>query len=220
MARVLITREHAHPLAAMLKELGHTSVHVPLIELAATNHGRPKTIPNAVLITSQAVARFVPGLARHIADAKVAAVGEATASSLRNIGLEPHATGSQGGLEALRALIGTVSGPIWYIGAERPSAGLDQALTDAGVERWPVYRNQRPEGYAARLQQAAADAVTFASGSAVDAYADAMGKPTVWTAVLGETTASRAAARGFAVDAVAAEPSLQALAAAVSHSLN
>jgi uroporphyrinogen-III synthase len=219
MARVLITREHAHPLAAMLKELGHTSVHVPLIELAATNHGPPKTIPKAVLITSQAVARFVPGLAQQIADAKVAVVGEATASALKNLGLESHAIGSQGGLEALRGLLGTVSGPIWYIGAERPSAGLAQALTDAGVERWPVYRNQRPEGYVARLEQATADAVTFASGSAVDAYADALGKPSVRIAVLGESTASRAAAHGFAVDAVAAEPSLRALATAVSKAL-
>jgi len=127
--------------------------------------------------------------------------------------------GSKGGLDALRALVGTVVGPVWYIGAERPSSGLAEALVDAGVERWAVYRNQRPAGYAERLHKVTVDVVTFASGSAVDAYADAIGKPTARTAVLGESTAQRANARGFAVDQVADEPSLQALATAVNKAL-
>ena len=72
MAQVLITREFEQPLADLLVANGHGVVHVPLVELVATGIERPSVAPHAVLVTSQAVARFVPELAGCIGQARTA----------------------------------------------------------------------------------------------------------------------------------------------------
>ena len=73
--KILITRESAEPLSSMLEEHGLETTHVPCVQLLATGlpapHGPP---PDAVLISSAAVARFLPNLAAVIGNARVVAV--------------------------------------------------------------------------------------------------------------------------------------------------
>ena len=217
MARVLITREFAEPLATCLSGLGHTPVHIPLVRLEPTDQPPPDGRPDAVLLTSKAAVRFVPELALVIGQSKVFVVGEGTASALRDCGVKTDYVGDAGGIDALQALQAVVTeGVVWYIGAEKPSAMLRRALTDASVVSWAVYRNERPEGYATELARCRAEVVTFTSGSAVRAYTDVLGPPQCAVVVLGDTTAGEARKAGVERIEVARAHTMDALAMAVS----
>lgn len=207
MARVLITREFAEPLASAFVDLGHDPVHVPLVSLAATGARPPLGNPSAVLVSSQAVARFVPNLAEHIGAAPVFSVGPATAESLRTIGIEPAHVGSSDGAAALSAMHVPDKSLAWFVGAERPSLSLEKSLEAHKLRRWSVYRNERPQGYAERLVEARTDAVTFTSASAIRAYVDVLGVQDVTVIAIGERTASLATECGFAD--VRVSPSLE-----------
>lgn len=206
MARVLITREFAEPLAAVFRGRGHEVVHVPLVSLKATGELPPSDAPSAVLVTSQAVARFVPNLSDHIGSAPVFSVGPATAESLRSIGINPEHVGSTDGLAALDAIDELAKSSAWFVGAAKPSESLAKALYAAGVRCWSVYQNHRPSGYAEQLLEARVDAVAFTSASAIRAYVDVLGVPEVMVIALGERTASAAVECGF--DDVRMSPSL------------
>jgi len=149
------------------------------------------------LVTSQAVARFVPGLADCIGSAPVFAVGKATAESLRSIGIKPHYVGGTDGVAALSVIDGAAKDSVWYVGAAQPSEQLERAMDEAKVSRWSVYRNERPAGYATQLRCSRVDAVTFTSASAIRAYVDVLGVPNVAVIALGERTAEAATACGF-----------------------
>jgi len=215
MGRILITREHAEPLGSLIGEVGHDVVHVPLFTLEGTGAEMPGWRPDAVLVTSAATARFASGLSMVAAGADVFAVGLATADALAGVGISASSIGSGGGAEALELMLARGYRRCLYVGAAVPSAGLDAALSEARVERWAVYRNQRAPGAESELRNAEFDLVTFTSGSAVEAFVDAVGPPGVPAVVLGPSTRAAADARGVAVAAVASEPTLEALADAV-----
>ena len=216
MAHVLITRELAQPLADLLAADGHGVTHVPLVELVATGNSSPLGVPDAVLVTSQAVARFVPALAECIGQARTAVVGQATASALRRVGVHAQYVGSAGGLDALAGLEIAQGECVWFIGALDPSPKLADRLDRLGVHRWSVYENQVPNGAGNRLKQANYDVATFTSSSAVTAFVDAGGDVCTPAVVLGTTTEASARACGFGQVTRAHAHTLAALAAGVS----
>ena len=215
MARILITREHAAPLSALMVDAGLRPVHIPLIRREATAAAVPDLAPDAVLVTSAAVTRFVPDLKRQIGDARVVAVGAATAQALIAARIQPSGVGQAGGIEALDRLAVGPGEVIWYIGAEQPSARLAMALESAKVHRWSVYRTVYRTHNATSLRAADVSVVTFCSGSAVRAYVAAVGVPRCPVVVLGDSTAREADACGIRVAAVAAAPTLASLVDAV-----
>ena len=216
MARVLITREHAQPLADLLVASGHGVTHVPLVELVATGLPRPSAAPDAVLMTSQAVARFAPDLADCIRQARTAVVGQATASALRCIGVHTHYVGTAGGLDALAGLEVTPQECVWFIGALHPSPKLAERLDRLGVHRWSVYENRVPVDAKRRLKMAEYDVVTFTSSSAVAAFVNEGGDVHTPAVVLGATTETTARRAGFQRVQCAESHTLAALAAAAS----
>ncbi len=215
--RVLITRESAEPLQGLLEAGGMDVVHVALVELEATGALPPEGEPEVVVITSAAVARFLPDLAAHIGAARVAAVGAATAEALAATGLHPHRVGQAGGAGLIDGLPSS-GGPLWYVGATDPSKGVRAALDaySGPVGRWPVYTNQLPDGAAEALQGAGpVDLVVLTSASAARRYATLVGAEAVPVAVLGDSTEKAACSAGLQVAICAPVPRLSALAEAI-----
>ena len=216
MSRILVTREFAEPLAGLLVARGFDVVHVPLVALEPTHVGPPDSSPTVVVVTSAAVARFVPGLRRYIGGARVVAVGPVTADSLVSVGVEVADVGTQGGLGALARLQLKTGDVAWYVGAEKPSRQLAMALDEQDFQRWPVYRNICPEGSSNEVAVADFDGIAFTSGSAVQAFVEARGVPDCPVIALGHTTGEVATGLGVTVSAIAEHPSLEKLADAVA----
>jgi uroporphyrinogen-III synthase len=216
MSRILITREHAEPLASRLAEAGLESIHIPLIRLVGTDAPPPEGRPDAVLVTSPAAPRFAQGMADKVSRARVVAVGGATAEALKGVGVNPRDVGDAGGIAALDMLQPDPETVCWYIGAETPSPDLDAAMDASGIVRWAVYRNEPAGVDASALIQADVAVVTFTSGSAVAAYVAAAGVPNTAVVVLGPATADVAAALGVRVAAIATTPTLESLVDAVA----
>ncbi|MAY80994.1 MAG: hypothetical protein CL930_09450, partial [Deltaproteobacteria bacterium] len=189
MMRVLITREMAEPLFSLLHHAGAEPVHLPLIELVSTNANPPSLAPDVVLVTSASVVRFVPNLAEKIGQARVVAVGDRTKKSLEMAGVSVTAVGCEGGVSAVALASLKAGETAWYVGAEEPSIGLDEALRQDGWLRWSVYRNVPPHSSAgSAVQQDDVDIVTFASGSSVRAYVELFGTPSAPVVVIGPST--------------------------------
>jgi len=210
-----MTREQAEPLSGLLKARGLDCVHVPLVALEATGFDAPTPPPDSALVTSAAVVRFVPDLVSHLGSARVVAVGQKTAEALIEAGVSVSGVGTSGGVQALDLLGVQAEEYAWYVGAEAPSDALEQAMRDTQMVRWAVYRNHVPRDAERRLLDCEYDVVTFASGSAVRAFVSAVGVPTVPTVVLGHSTRIVADSLGVPVTAVAAAPTMLALAQAV-----
>ena len=196
----------------MLTRRGFEVQHVPLVALNGTGASAPEGIPDEVLVTSAAVARFVPNLAEHISGAKVFAVGPATAGALGEIGVDVFHVGAAGGLASLSQL--RAEGVRWYVGAEEPSSELAKGLEALGVYHWPVYRTSRLDGTAS-LMAIDVDAVCFTSGSAATSFYEAAGTPQCDVFTIGSTTTSVASQLGMSVTSVAKSPTLASLAATV-----
>ena len=214
--RTLITREDPEPLRSSLEKLGISCIHIPLVTLHPTHERHPSVKPDWVLVTSAAVARFVPDLTQYIGQASVVAVGQQTAESLVKLGANVADVGQAGGVDALNRVPEDRLKRCWYVGAKVPSAGLGNALNDRGVLRWSVYENRMPDFVPEALAEAAFDSVSFASGSAVQAFVCAVGLPAVPVAVLGPATADVAHSLGVRVDRVARQRTLASLAKAVA----
>ena len=216
MARILVTREFAEPLRGFLMEHGFEVTHVPLVKLEATHASPPVSVPDAVIVTSQAVARFVPDLSGHIQGARVVSVGVTTADALLLLGVASKHVGVHGGLDALPLLHLQEGERAWYVGAKEPSEKLLAALDEMGLERWAVYQNTRPPRFERSLLEASFDGVAFTSGSAVRAFVEVRGIPDCPVIALGNSTAQVAEALGLKVTAIAERTSLRKLADAVA----
>ncbi len=241
--RVLVTRraDQAGGLSEHLRRLGAEVIEVPLIQIdpprdvdAARRAISELATYDYVVFTSVNAVAAVEALAVEagigLAGVRptVFAVGPATAEAARGAGLEcdelPDSFTSKGMLEQLKKhpLAGRrVLLPRSEVGREE----LPAALRDEGalVDDVAVYTTSPDPGASTRLGEAlpGLDVVTFASGSAVAAFAAAV--PAGWqrpeglvVAVIGPATALAAAAAGMEPDVVAAEHTAGGLTGAVA----
>jgi uroporphyrinogen-III synthase len=228
--RVVTTRDAPGDVDRLLAAAGADVVHVPLIEIVDAADGGAALDAHLarldgytwLVVTSRHGARRV-GAGAAAASVGLAAVGTATASVLaelagRAVDVVPAVQTAAGLLAAFPA-----SAPagerILLAQADRAGDELAEGLRHLGyrVDVVEAYRTvlRRPslDELAAALD---ADAVAFASGSAVQSWIDAIGVRTPPCAVaIGPSTAATADRLGLAITHVAAEHDVAGLVAAV-----
>jgi uroporphyrinogen III methyltransferase / synthase len=242
--RVLVprTKEQAGEVTARLRAWGAVPEQVPTIavEPPRTPQQMERAVKGLVLgryqwiaFTSVNAVRAVRekfeeyGLdARAFAGIKVAAVGEATATALREFGitpdLVPEKKQSAEGLADVWPAYDDVLDPINRVllpRADIATESLLARLTDLGWEAEDVtaYRTVRAAPPPAPIREAIKgggfDAVLFTSSSTVRNLIGIAGKPHAVTviAVIGPETAKTAAEFGLRVDVMAPRPSVTAL---------
>ena len=228
---VVVTRaaEQASRLVAMLAHLGATVVEVPTIAVVDPPDGGAALAEAAarvdrydwvVLTSTNGVARFLAALGRPAAGLRVAVVGPGTADALRAGGVEPTLVPERFVAEALLEVFPAGPGRVLLPQASAARPVLVDGLRTAGweVDAVVAYRTVPARPSAPVLERAAAaDAITFTSGSTVTGYLAAAGPDAVPPVVvcIGPVTAAAAEEGGLAVTAVAAEHTIDGLAAAV-----
>ncbi len=232
--RVLVTRAAAQAGAVLgaLRLRGAEPVLLPALRIAPALDQRPLEAAlervgtyRYILFTSQnSVQNFFAALdakavdVRRLGDARLLAVGAATALALRARGLlaEIARTGTAMGLASQLQGRVRVGDRALLLGPEPPDAQLLQALWDQGlqVDAVPIYRTLRGAAQhdaAAVLRQGRPDAVLFYSPSAVQATTAALpagyldGVPAV---AIGPTTSAACLELGLKLAAQAESPGL------------
>lgn len=227
--RVATTRDEPGHLDAVLAERGATVVHVPLIEIVDTDRTElAEALATGdhdwVVVTSHHGAARV---GRSIGAARTAAVGTRTAEVLsalsgRSVDVVP---GRQTAADLVTSMPEPAPGSdrVLVAQADRAEPTLVDGLRDRGyrVRSVVAYRTRlrRPdEDELAALAQV--DAVAFASGSAVRAWAETVGRRTPpHVVVIGPTTERVARDLGVRVTAVAGTHDVVGLADAVTEAL-
>jgi uroporphyrinogen-III synthase len=222
--RVVVTRatEQSEALLHRLRELGAQPIALALIEIVDPSDGglalrraleRLSTF-DWLVVSSPNGARRVRDAVLKLATArpKIAAVGRATADE---IGASVELIAQRQIAEGLLADFPSGVGTVILAQAEGARPELERGLGELGwhVEAVPAYRTiSRPPTDAERAEVIDADAVLFASGSAVWAWVEAFGttvSPPVIT--IGPATAEVAVRLGLKVDAIATDHSLNGL---------
>ncbi|HWM21205.1 MAG TPA: uroporphyrinogen-III synthase [Ilumatobacteraceae bacterium] len=221
---IVTTRDQPGALDALLVELGATVVHMPLIEIVEAADGgaaladalaRIDTF-DWIVVTSRHGAERVADAARE-SSVRLAAVGTATATVLaersgRPVELVPN-------VQLATALVEAFPDGPWSVlvaqadrAADTIVAGLRRRGCDVVV--CTAYSSRLRMPSTAELASAlGADAVAFASGSAVEAWVEAIGTRTPpIVCVIGPTTESAATRSSLKVSAVAADHTVQGLA--------
>ncbi|MBQ9564928.1 MAG: uroporphyrinogen-III C-methyltransferase [Synergistaceae bacterium] len=152
---------------------------------------------------------------REMGDAKLAAIGPATAGALRSHGLRVDFTPDvYDGEHLARGLIERAKGPVLLLRAEAGSPGLTEALTDAGVEfhEAALYRTR----YLKASLPDDLDMAVFTSASTARAFAECApegweGFSAVKAVCIGAQTAKAAKEAGFVQVITAAKATLEAL---------
>jgi uroporphyrinogen III methyltransferase/synthase len=242
---VVVTRAaaQASPLAQRLRQLGARALEVPTIALAPPADGGRALLaalealaqgsyPWTVFSSANAVERFfehVPDT-RLLGTTKVAAVGPATAGALRAYRVVADLVPTTFRAEGLAAAFPPAPLPpaprrVLLPQAAGASPELKAALSRRGwdVDAVEAYRTVPKKLEPALLAAAgAADALCFASSSAVNSYLDQAGgaplPPVV--ACIGPVTAETARSRGLQVHAEASEHTLDGLVAALVSALS
>jgi uroporphyrinogen III methyltransferase/synthase len=248
--KVLVTRAAAQA-ADLVRELesrGASVVAVPLIEIAPPSSWgaldaalRSLASYRAIAFTSaNAVERFFARFYDVLGTCDVAAlpagmrafaVGPKTAEALAKAGIDAievpdESTGDALAQPIARALSHEAEPRILLPRAEDGRDELRGALAKRGfhVDVAPAYRTITPAGAEAALRAALAlriDAITFASPSAVSAFAKLLGKDArsllagAKVAVIGPTTADRARELGLAPDVIARKATAASMAEAL-----
>jgi uroporphyrinogen-III synthase len=224
--RVLVTRERPGELRRLLADAGATVLHVPLIEVTEPDDdGAALAAALAdlarfdwLVATSAPGAERVAAAARRTQGVRLAAVGTTTARVLAEASGRPvDVVPAVQHADALAdALLAATSSPERFLlaQADRAAPLLAQRLRGAGHDVTAVvaYRTRlrRPDPGAV----AGADALLLASGSAVEAWVEAMGTQTPPIVVaIGPMTAAVADRLGLKVTGVAADHSLDGLVA-------
>jgi uroporphyrinogen-III synthase len=227
--RIVVTRAaaQAQPLVDRLLELGAEPVVVPLIEIVEPSDGG-QALANAlarlgefdwIVVTSpNGAERVRSALAASPTRPMVAAVGTATAAALGvPVDLVPDVQTADG----LAGAFGHGAGAALIVGPE-------QRRADRGRQS-PVHRALAAQGWTVTAVEAyrtvpiapssgdllrvlSADAVLFASGSAVRGWVDVFGTQTpAVTAAIGPSTAQVAGENGLKIDIIATDHSLHGL---------
>lgn len=222
--RVLVTRERPGELAALLEVRGARVVHVPLIQVvepldAGAALGRELdrlTEFDWLVVTSPAGAERVAAAAAEVPSVRLAVVGTATARVLadavgRPVDLVPATQRSQILLDELCAV--AEPGQRFLIAlADRADDTLAAGLRRAGHQVTSVIAYRTVLRAPDRGAVDGADAVLFASGSAVTAWFDAFGDrlPPIVVSI-GPTTTAVAERLGLKVTVTSADHSLDGL---------
>ena len=221
---MLVTRERPGELAAKLAERGATVIHVPLIAVADVDDGG-EALRDALstladhdwlVVTSPAGSERVGAAARLAPGVRLATVGTAPARVLehesgRTVDLVPAIQRADGLVAAFCTAVTSPQRVLLAQGDLAPST-LADALRRAGHDVTTVvaYRTVPLESDPSAVS--GADAVLFASGSAVESWWRAFGTATPPLVVaIGPTTAAAADRFGLKVSAVAADHSLDGL---------
>ena len=221
---MLVTRERPGELAAKLIERGATVIHVPLISVVEAGDGgialRDALSRLAdydwLVVTSPSGSERVGAAARLAPEVRLAAVGTATARVLeresgRAVDLVPAVQRAEGLVSAFGA---GVAWPqrVLLAQADLAPTTLADALRRAGHDVTAVTAYRTAPLEPDRSVIAEADAVLFASGSAVENWCRAFGAATPPLSVaIGPTTAAAADRFGLKLSAVAADHSLEGL---------
>jgi uroporphyrinogen-III synthase len=225
--RVAVTRAvHQHEeMAAALAAHGAVVLVRPLIridpparpDLLADAASRISVYSWVVFTSANAVDRFISALeragsgARGLASARVAAVGPATATALRKNGVRVDLSPPDSSGEALATMLAAQTElrgtRVLWPKASGAAPAFARALEDAGARVDAIDAYQTFPDYAAgaalrgETEQGLVDVLTFASPSAVAAYAgDRVSGCRARVAVIGPVTAKAARARGLTVD--------------------
>ena len=241
--RIVVTRARpqASALSARLRELGADVIEVPAIRIVPVD---PAPLRHSlgrlgeygwVIFTSRNAVRIVwdemhaLGLdARALAGARIGVVGEATASALREHGIEadlrPERSLSEGLVDALRHRPDVRGARVLFPRAAAARALLPDELRGMGaqVDEVEIYRTEPDTSGAAalavELERGAIDLLTFSSGSTVRFFVDAVGAERarrVPAVSIGPITSDAARAAGIQVVGEATEPSIDGLVDAV-----
>ncbi len=229
--RVLVTRERPGELAEKLTERGATVIHVPLIAVHEPLDGGA-ALRDALsalqeydwlMVTSPAGAERVASAAAAAPGVRLATVGTATARTLaqrcgRPVDLVPAVQRADGLASAFTARAGSPQ-RVLLAQADIAAPTLADALRRGGhdVTTVTAYRTVPVEPDHDAV--GGADAVLFASGSAVESWCRAFGADHVppLVVVIGPTTAAAAERLGLKVSAVAADHSLDGLVTELEH---
>jgi uroporphyrinogen III methyltransferase/synthase len=247
--RVLVprTKEQAGELSAQLTRYGAVPVEVPTIsvepprtpqQMERAVHGLVSGRYQWVAFTSVNAVRAIRekfeeyGLdARAFAGIKVAAIGEATAASLKAFGVNPDLVpaGDQSSAGLLEDFppYDSVFDPINRVFLPRADIATETLVAGLVELGWEVddvtaYRTVRaappPAPTREAIKSGGFDAVLFTSSSTVRNLIGIAGKPHTTTVVacIGPQTAKTAEEHGLRVDVLSETPSVQALAEAVA----
>ena len=228
---MLVTRERPGELAEMLTARGATVIHVPLVAVTdPLDGGAALRVALSglsgfdwLVVTSAAGAERVGSAAAEVPGIRLAAVGTATARELescagRRVDLVPAAQRAEA---LVAAFVEREPSPqrVLIAQADIAAATLADGLRAAGHEVTVVtaYRTVTPDHdpaaqIAVEVAVASADAVLFASGSAVESWCRRFGTeaPPIVIAI-GPTTAATADGFGLKLSAVATDHSLDGL---------
>ncbi len=237
--RVVVTRsaDKADTLTQPLAALGAEVIEMPATRVELLDTGpvldvlRNLSRYQWLVFTSQNAVSFFWQLlgqagrdASAIAGLRVAAVGPATASALRALGVEvtvtPRRFVAEGLLDALRARDDVQGSRVLYLVARGAREVLPVGLRELGasVDVTPLYRSVPDvQGAAAlreRLRRGEVDLVTFTAGSTVRAFVDAVGADAVARAgivSIGPITSAAVRDLGLEVRAEAAPSTMAGL---------
>ena len=221
---MLVTRERPGELAVKLLEQGATVIHVPLIAVVdAADGGR--ALRDALsrldqydwlVVTSPAGAERVGAAARLVPGVRLAAVGTATArvlrrESVRPVDLVPDVQRVDGLVAAFQAESLTPQ-RVLIAQADIAPPTLADALRGGGHDVTTVTAYRTVPHEPDRGAASDADAVLFASGSAVESWCRAFGPtgPPIAIAI-GPSTAAVADRFGLKLAAVSTDHSLDGL---------
>ena len=228
--RVVTTRDEPGELDRLLAEAGADVVHVPLIEIDEPLDGGAELhavldgfddVDWVVVTSRHGAARVGAALAGHPL-VRTAAVGTRTAIEIERLAGRPVdvVPRQQTAADLLAAMPPGGPGQVVVVAqADRADPALTVGLSALGYRVRPVvaYRTlARTPSAEQRAAAVGADAVAFASGSAAQAWHDAIGTETPAVVVaIGPTTKGAARACGLKVTHVAEEHSVEGLVNAV-----
>jgi len=230
--RIVVTRpaHQSDALAEELDRLGATTVVIPLVRIEPLEDetGLAAALGDLdrydwVVFTSANGVAAVRRLAANLGEAKVAAVGPATASAVRTLGLKASFVPERFAAEEIVAGLQPLEGTrILLPQADVADSGLADELRKRGaiVDAIPAYRTVEVEHAASELAELrSADVVVLASGSAARSLASrgrAADGPLL--VCIGPKTAEAARAQGLPVGLVAHEATADGIIhALVSH---
>ena len=246
--RVLVTRarDQAGELSESLVRMGAEPVEAPLIRIEAPDDWSSvdaaladlSGFDHVVFTSGNAVEAFFSRLiasgldARALGGVRVAAVGRTTADALRKHGIEadyqPHEFRAEKLVETLVENCDLRDARILFPAADIAGPAVVEGLTAAGasVTRVTVYRTALeevlPEGIVSMLEDRKIHVAVFASSSAAEAFAKAVGPDrlrrfteAVRIACIGPATAETAAETGMSVDIMPDQATVPALVDAI-----